>query len=344
LPTAVERMRGEVSRGTVSVLVNPEFTREGSAIDDFQHPDRVVIGVIDDPNRHGEAALRQLYRDAGAPILVMSGIEAALAKLGSNLFLATKISFANEMASICEAFGAEVDGVVDAMAHDRRIGGAFLGAGVGFGGSCLPHQVGMTVRAAAAAGLSVPMMEAVHTINEDQRLRFVERLTEMLGSIHGRRVAILGLAFKPGTDDIRDAPSLTIARLLLDRGARVRAFDPMVRAREGAAALVPGLQVVGDLDAAVSDAEAVAVVTEWPEFVSIDWRAVRKVMSGCVVLDGRNCLDAEFVRAAGLRYAGFGRRERPEAGRQTIAWPVIPDPTAAARVERVSAPGEAMRQ
>ena len=304
----VAQLRDEVGRGPISVLLNPEFTREGRAILDFTEPDRVVFGVVNDPDGSGEARLRDLYATAEAPVIVVSAVDACLAKLGANLFLATKISFANELANLCEAFGADVADVVDALSYDRRIGGAFLRSGVGFGGSCLPHQVSMTVKTADAAGVDVPLLRAVDQINRRQRVSFVDRLRRQLGgTLAGRRVALLGLAFKPQTDDLRDAPSLTIARLLTEEGAEVVAYDPMPTARSLAAELVPGLVVVDNARAAIVGADAVGIVTEWAEFAELDWAAVGSTMRARVMVDGRNALDPVRMRAAGFHYEGYGR-------------------------------------
>ena len=304
----VDGLRAEVGRPSVSVLLNPEFTREGRAIHDFMEPDRVVIGIVSDPRSHGVERLRGVYERADAPILVMDAVDACLSKLGANLFLATKISFANELARLCEASGATIDNVVAALSHDQRIGGAFLRSGVGFGGSCLPHQVSMTVRTAEASGLDVPLLRAVDHVNREQRASFVERMRRLLGgSLTDRRVALLGLAFKPDTDDLRDAPSLTIARLLIEAGADVVAYDPMPAARSGAAERVPGLTVVESVGQAVADADAVGIVTEWREFIDADWVAIGLTMGGRVLVDGRNALDAGTMRSLGFVYEGYGR-------------------------------------
>jgi UDPglucose 6-dehydrogenase len=194
------------------------------------------------------------------------------------------------------------------MAHDARIGGAFLRAGVGFGGSCLPHQVAMTIRAADEADLPTPLLRAVDEVNRGQRSRFVDRLASMLDGLADRRIALLGLTFKPGTDDLRDAPALAIAGQLLDAGADVVAYDPMPAARQRAASLVMGLRTAETAQDAVSDADAVGLITEWPEFLELDWRRLASRMRGRVVVDGRNVLPAEQLVAFGYHYAGFGRQ------------------------------------
>ncbi len=308
LPALVASRRAAHGRSPIPVMLNPEFTREGRAVRDYQQPDRIVLGVVSDPDGHGESALRELYHTAAAPIVVMGAIDAAITKLGANLFLATKISFANELAEICDAFGADVATVVDGMSYDSRIGGSFLKAGVGFGGSCLPNQVSMTIRTAAQAGVDTPLLSAVDEVNHRRRTQVVERAASLLeGTVRGRRIALLGLTFKPDTDDLRDAPALTIAAELIEQGASVVAYDPMPTARERSATLVPGLEVVHAAGDAIADADAAILVTEWPEFVELDWAAAGATMSRRVLIDGRNVLSGERLAAAGFAYSSFGR-------------------------------------
>jgi UDPglucose 6-dehydrogenase len=305
----VGQLRSAAGRPSIPILINPEFTREGQAVSDFLSPERVVIGIVSDPDGRGARAVRKIYASVATPILQMTAADAVLAKLGSNLFLATKISFANELARLCEVFGGDVTAVVDAMSYDQRIGGSFLKAGIGFGGSCLPHQVSMTIRSASQAAVDTPMLSAVDHINHRQRHLFTERIGDAVdGSLEGARVALLGLTFKPGTDDLRDSPALTIAAELLAAGAQVVAYDPMPTARDRAARLLPGLQIAASAVEAMQAADAVGLVTEWPEFVDIDWAGARSIIKGSVVVDGRNALDPAAVTTAGFRYLGFGRR------------------------------------
>jgi UDPglucose 6-dehydrogenase len=308
LGSLVAKMRADAGLGLISVLTNPEFTREGSAVLDFMEPERIVFGTVDDPNGRGAAMLEELYAPTPAPKLQLSGTDAAFSKLGSNLFLATKISFANELATLCEAYGADIESVVHAMSYDSRIGGRFLRAGAGFGGSCLPHQVGMTVRTAQLAGIRSPLLAAVDEVNHTQRERVVEKLRGLLdGQLTSRRIALLGVAFKPNTDDVRDAPSLTIAARLIALGAEVVAYDPMPTAVAKALAAVPGLKAATSVTEALTGADAVALVTEWPEFSSIEWSTARELMRGRAIVDARNFLPAQAVIGAGLAYSGFGR-------------------------------------
>jgi UDPglucose 6-dehydrogenase len=306
--TLGDRIRALRPDGAISAVLNPEFTREGTAVADFLHPDRVVIGVVDRAGEDAVSTMRRLYRAVHAPVIEMSAIDACLTKLSSNLFLATKISFANEIAALCDLHGATVDRVVDAMGLDPRIGTSFLRPGVGFGGSCLPHQVSMTVRDTRAEGHDTPLLAAVDQVNRGQRRRAARILRESLGgSLRGKCVALLGLTFKPGTDDLREAPALDIARALLDEGADVMATDPLPEARERAAAMVPGMQVRPSPDRAVEGADAVLLATEWPAYRELDWRRLAALMRGRLVVDGRNALDPEVIQGAGLEYRGFGR-------------------------------------
>ena len=307
LPEIVAERR-PADRAPVSVLLNPEFTREGTALDDFRRPSRVVLGVATDPDGRGRERVIAMYQATEAPVIVMSALEASLTKLGSNLFLATKITFANELAALCDAFGATIDPVIDAISLDPRVGRGFLGAGVGFGGSCLPHQVSMTARIAESGGVATPLFVAVDEINHRQRHRMVDLIGEMLdGRLRESRIAMLGIAFKPDTDDVRDAPSLAIARALVDAGAEVAIYDPMPGAQAAAAHALPQLRVVASAEDALRGADAVALVTEWPEFVNLDWAAVRGLLRRAVIVDGRNALDRDAMLRAGYRYAAFGR-------------------------------------
>ncbi|MFL5714953.1 MAG: UDP-glucose dehydrogenase family protein [Chloroflexota bacterium] len=305
----VRDLRAAAGLGHVPVLLNPEFTKEGTAVRDFLEPDRVVIGRIDDPTGAGVAVLRRFYSRVSSPVLDLEGKDACLAKLGANLFLATKISFANELAELCDQYGGTVDHVVEAMAHDRRIGGQFLRPGVGFGGSCLPHQVTMTIREGHSRGVDTPLLEAVERINHEQRERFVERIRRLApsGALTGTRVALLGLTFKPDTDDLRDAPSLPIARSLIAHGAIVTAHDPMPTARVRAQALVPGMAVVTEVEDALVGADVVALVTEWRLYRELDWSVVAGLVARRAVVDGRNALPIDALRAAGFATIGFGR-------------------------------------
>ena len=313
LPWMVNAMRQEAGKRAIPVMTNPEFTREGSAVRDFLEPDRVVIGVGHDPHGRGESMLRKMYHRVDATILVMGATDASLTKLGANLFLATKISFANELAQLCDAYGADINDVVAGMSFDRRIGGGFLRPGVGFGGSCLPHQVAMTVRESEEMGTPSPLFAAVESVNHRQRELFVDRITRAVGDLADARIALLGLTFKPDTDDLREAPALEIASALIARGATVIAYDPMPRARSGAADAVPGLVVVDNVMKAIVGADAIGLVTEWQEFSQLPWGAIASAVRHAVIVDGRNALDPGTLMAAGFRYVGFGREGEVQA-------------------------------
>ena len=307
LPDLVASLRQAAGRAPIALLFNPEFTREGTAVRDFLEPDRVIIGVASDPDNCGELLVRQFYAAVEAPILVMSAVDAMLSKLAANLFLATKISFANELAALCDLHGSRVERVVEGMSYDPRIGGSFLRAGIGFGGSCLPDQVTMTVADADERGLDVPLLAAVDSINARQRIGFVDRIASLVGPLDGARIAILGLTFKPHTDDLRAAPALDIIRDLEARGATVIAFDPMETARNAAARLIPGLRIAGSALEAVQGVDAIGVVTEWPEFIALPWDEVADLVRLKNVVDGRNALDPDALVSAGFVYTAFGR-------------------------------------
>jgi UDPglucose 6-dehydrogenase len=321
LATTVGSIRAELGMGPIAVMLNPEFTREGRAVRDFMEPDRLVFGTVHDPDDTGRQHLADLYAAANAPTLTLPAMDAAFAKLGSNLFLATKISFVNELAALCDHYGAQIDNVVAAMGHDPRIGSAFLHAGVGFGGSCLPHQVAMTVRDADRDGVAAPLLTAVDRINRRQRTELVHRLAGVLGPLDGRRIALLGLTFKPDTDDLRDAPALSVAAQLVKAGAHPVAYDPMPQARVRAAELVPGLEVADSAMEAMEDASAVALLTEWPEFRAIDWTEAAAAVQRRVVFDGRNALAPDQLASAGFAYLSFGRMT---AGRAQVNIEVQP--------------------
>ena len=300
--------RGKDGLGYVSC---PEFLKEGSAVRDFLQPDRVVIGDCGD--WPGDATL-ELYRPllaadhggAGSGELVRTDIASAeMVKLASNAFLATKISFINEIANVCEETGADVVEVARGMGLDERIGPKFLQAGIGFGGSCFPKDVDALKQLAGNSGYHFQLLTAVIEVNELQKRRVIGKLQKHLGGLVGRRVALLGLAFKPNTDDMREASSLVLAARLNADGATVSAYDPI--AEEQARRLVGGVELTGSALDALNGADAAVLVTEWPEFNELDWSEVARAMRGNVVIDGRNALDADAVRAAGLTYEGIGR-------------------------------------
>ena len=288
----------------VSVVSNPEFLREGSAVQDFLQPERVVLGSSD-----AEIVCRvaELYLPLRAPIMLTDIYTAEMIKYASNAFLATKISFINEIARICERLGADIKEVAAGMGYDRRIGRAFLDAGLGYGGSCFPKDVRALAHMAAEAGLHPQLLEAVISINSDQRRLVFEKLEEELGVLTGKCVALLGLAFKGNTDDMRDAPSVDIIGWLVQAGAEVRAYDPV--AEETARRAMPNLAITycsGPYEAA-QDADAVLVVTEWKAFKELNMLRLHDAMRTPVLIDGRNLYDPAEMARLGFRHRGIGR-------------------------------------
>ena len=285
-----------------AVVSCPEFLREGSAIQDFMNPARTVLGSLD-----AEAAeqVAQLHLPLRAPIMITDLRTAEMIKYASNAFLATKISFINEIANICEALGADVKEVASGMGYDPRIGRAFLEAGLGYGGSCFPKDVKALAYMAADKGRHPQLLQAVMDINADSRRRILERAQELLGSLRGKTVGLLGLTFKPNTDDLREAPALEIARSLLAEGASVRAYDPV--GMPHAAALVPGLHMTPDAYELAQGCDAVIVCTEWNEFKNLDLQRLHDRMRQPIVIDGRNIYDPEEMASYGFHYRGVGR-------------------------------------
>jgi UDPglucose 6-dehydrogenase len=283
----------------------PEFLKEGSAVRDFLHPDRVVVG--DDGDWAGDAVV-ELYRPLDAPIVRTDIRSAEMVKLASNAFLATKISFINEIANVCEETGADVVEVARGMGLDDRIGPKFLQAGIGFGGSCFPKDVAALKQLAGNSGYHFQLLNSVIEVNELQKRRVIAKLQKHLGSLVGKEVGLLGLAFKPNTDDMREASSLVLSARLQAAGANVRAYDPV--AESEARKLIRGVEFKPSAAEAIAGADAVVLVTEWPEFANLDFGALAGSMRGSLVVDGRNFLDPEAVRASGLTYEGVGRAAR----------------------------------
>jgi UDPglucose 6-dehydrogenase len=293
----------------VCVASNPEFLREGSAVADFLHPDRIVIGT-DDPG--AERVLRELYAPLGAPVLVTDVRTAEMIKYAANAFLATRISFVNEIANICELLGVDVRAVCEGIGLDKRIGTHFMSPGIGYGGSCLPKDVRALEQLAVEHDYAAPLLHAVELVNRHQVDRTVVKLERGLAGLRGKTVAVLGLAFKPQTDDVRSAPALALVRRLIDRGATVRAYDPVASAPARAALREP-VELCGEKYAALEGADALLLATEWNEFRALDFRRCAALMRGDLVVDGRNAFDPNAVRAAGLRYVGVGRAAAPAA-------------------------------
>ena len=282
----------------------PEFLKEGSAIDDFLNPDRVVIGA--DPGDEWAAdAVAAAYEPLGGETVRTDVASAEMIKLASNAFLATKISFINEIANVCEEVGADVAEVACGMGLDQRIGSSFLKAGIGYGGSCFPKDVSSLKQLAGNTGYHFQLLTAVIEVNELQKRRVLKKLEKHLGSLAGKTVALLGLAFKPDTDDMREASSLVLASRLDGEGASVRGYDPV--AEKPARELLPKVEFSESLQEALDGADAAILVTEWPEFADADWASLRDRMANPLLIDGRNFLDPEALRDAGFTYEGIGR-------------------------------------
>jgi UDPglucose 6-dehydrogenase len=292
----------------VLLVWNPEFLREGFAVEDSMHPDRIVLGVTD---RRAEKVLREFYGpliDAGTPIVVTDHATAELVKVAANAFLATKISFINAMAEVCDATGADVVDLADSLGYDARIGRRFLQAGIGFGGGCLPKDIRAFVHRAGELGVEDAMsfLRHVDDVNQRQRARVVDVAQAMVGQLAGARIAVWGAAFKPDSDDVRDSPALSIAGALSLRGAEVRVYDP--RANHTARATFPTLGYADSAVEACRGAELVLHLTEWPEFRSITPADLDGVVSRTQLFDGRNVLDLDAWRSAGWTARALGRR------------------------------------
>ncbi len=304
-----EKVRGVVRRETkhpFSVVSNPEFLKQGAAVDDFMKPDRVVIGAEDPRGAEMMVALYQPFTRTGAPIMVMDCASAELSKYAANALLATRISFMNEVANVCELFGADVDRVRQAVGSDRRIGTSFLFPGVGYGGSCFPKDVQALVRFSADKNYDFKMLKAVEAVNAAQKRVLVTKMEAHFGSFKGKTIAIWGLAFKPKTDDMREAPAIPIVQALLEKGAKVQVYDPeALKVAKG----IFGTKVIYAPKSydALRGADALAIVTEWHEFREPDFPRMRKLMRSPVIFDGRNIYQPQQMKAHGFTYSSIGR-------------------------------------
>ncbi len=302
-----ERIREQIqglTKGAVpfDVACNPEFLREGSAIRDFMHPDRIVLGVS---SERSERLLRDLYAPFQCPVLVTDLTTAELIKHASNAFLALKISYINAVANLCERVGADVQRVAEGMGHDRRIGRAFLDPGVGYGGSCFPKDVAAFIRIAREAGYEFRLLEEVARINDGQLDLLMRHLKDGLWVLTNRTIAVLGLAYKANTDDVRESPAVAIVERLVREGATVRAYDPAAEA--SARQILPNITYCPDPYEAARGTDALMLLTDWEEFRTLDLARLRDLMRRPVLIDGRNILDPQAARALGWRYTGIGR-------------------------------------
>jgi UDPglucose 6-dehydrogenase len=312
-----QALAGRNGKGPVPVVANPEFLRTGRALDDFLRPSRVVLGRTDLASDADVDLLSALYRPLSAPILVFDAESAELVKNAANAYLALRISFVNELAQLCEASGASIEAVIAGIAPDPRIGGEYLRPGLGYGGSCLPKDVRSLIAQGDERSLPMGLARAVDEVNAQQPLGVADRLATALGGLEGRRIALLGLAFKPDTDDIRDSPALTLASTLRDRGVTVVGCDP--EAGERVAATMPWIEQAASPVEAVRGADAAVLATEWPAYVTLDPGMLRQAMRGDVLFDARNALNPARVAAAGLRYLSVGRTASPDRIAEAVA-------------------------
>jgi len=299
----VERViRERAGREEFDVVSNPEFLREGTAVRDFMHPDRIVIGT---DSQRAAGVMAELYRPLNAPLFITDPASAEMIKYASNAFLATKVSFINAIANICEAVHADVKEVALGMGYDRRIGFEFLRSGPGFGGSCFPKDCRALIDIARRHGYHFYLLEGVMRVNQEQMALMVKKVKGKLGDLKGKNVAAWGLAFKANTDDVRESPALEIVRMLMEEGARVRAYDP--QAMENARQALPQLECAESALEAVRDADILVLLTDWEEFKMQDFQKVRELMRGREILDTRNCLEPISIRRLGFDYEGVGR-------------------------------------
>ena len=293
--------RGLTQVGYVS---NPEFTAEGRAVEDFMSPDRIVIGAFE---REDGDRVEALHTGIDAPVVRADVNSAEMIKLASNAFLSTRISFVNEIANVCELVGADVQKVAEGMGLDHRLGQYFLRAGIGFGGSCFPKDVSALKQLAGNSGYHFQLLSAVIEVNELQKRRVISKLQRHLGRLRGKQIALLGLAFKAGTDDMREAPSLVLASRLIAEGAKVRAWDPVADGH----GVLPEAAICETVEDAVRDADAAVIVTEWPELAELARPEIRDLMARPLIIDGRNLLEPAQARTAGFAYEGIGRPVSP---------------------------------
>jgi UDPglucose 6-dehydrogenase len=300
------RLRALRPDADFSICSNPEFLREGSAIQDFTHPDRILVGCDDERAKEVMSRVYKPLALRNAPVIFTSRESAELAKYAANAFLALKISFINEIADLCEKVGADVQEVATAIGSDRRIGDKFLHPGPGYGGSCFPKDVSALVRTAREAKAPLSLIEQVSRVNDERKMAMVAKIVDAAGGdVRGLTIGVLGVTFKPNTDDMRDAPSLVIVPTLLDKGATVKAHDP--QGRRHAEALLDGVAWCDDAMAVAEDADVLVLLTEWNEYRALDLRAVRRSMASNVLVDLRNVFPARDALAAGLFYEGIGR-------------------------------------
>ena len=297
-----------IQRSDITVVSHPEFLREGTAVNDFLHPDRVVVGADD---RSAAEKVAALYESIDTQVIITDAASAETIKYAANGFLAMKISFVNAVAAMCEAVGADVVDVVEGIGSDRRIGREFLRPGPGWGGSCFPKDSHALVHVAASHGYDFSMMRGVIAVNDEQRERMVRKVQHAAGAndLNGMTISVLGLTFKAGTDDLRESPSLAVIGRLRELGATVKAYDPTTTGTlsQIQQSFLSGISVQQSIDEAMSEGDVLVILTEWPEFTSLDLEGAKTLLSGSAIVDTRNLLNPQMVRAAGLTYDGVGR-------------------------------------
>lgn len=284
------------------IASNPEFLREGSAIEDFMNPDRIVLGV---ESKKAENILREIYRPLKTAIIVTNISSAEMIKHASNAFLATKISFINAIAQICDRVGADVLKVAEGMGYDKRIGRSFLDAGIGFGGSCFPKDVDAFIRLSEKNGYDFTLLKEVRAVNEHQKAIFLKRIEDKLWIVKNKTIGVLGLSFKPNTDDMRNAPAVDIIKSLQHEGAKIKAYDP--QAMENAKKILPGIIFCKDPYAAAKGCDCLVLLTEWEEFKDLNFKRIRQVMHQGIIFDGRNLYQRHHLETLGFEYHGVGR-------------------------------------
>ncbi|MCK5534946.1 UDP-glucose/GDP-mannose dehydrogenase family protein, partial [bacterium] len=285
------------------IVSNPEFLREGSAIGDFMHPDRIVIGVN---SKKAETIMKKLYKPLGSPIIVTDIESAEIIKHAANSFLAMKISYINAVANICERVGADITQVARGMGLDRRIGSEFLSAGAGFGGSCFPKDLSAFIRIAEKNGYNFELLKVVKKINQEQKNLLIKKLTRAIWNLKDKTIGILGLAFKSNTDDLRNAPAISIIEMLQKEGAKIKVYDP--QAMEKAKSILKNVVFCKDSYSTAQDSDALLVLTEWKEFKNLDFKKIKKKLKTPVIIDGRNIYNPALMRKQGFTYEGIGTK------------------------------------
>ncbi len=301
---AKETIRGHVKKGVeFDVASNPEFLREGSAVSDFMKPDRIVIGV---ETEKAKQILTELYQPLEVPIIVTDIQSAELIKHASNSFLAAKISYINAISKICELTGADIEKVAEGMGMDKRIGHNFLNAGVGYGGFCFPKDLAAFIRISEKLGYNFELLKAVEKINKNQKENFLQKIEDALWNVKGKTIGLLGLSFKPNTDDIRFAPSIDIIKGLLKDGARVKAYDPY--AMDKMKGILKDVEYCKDAYEAAESSDALVIITEWSEFKELDLEKIKQLLNNPIIVDGRNIYDLDKMKELGFKYICIGRK------------------------------------